>query len=356
MLIKKYYSLKDMALWTRGDTLLFFILATIPTILYDVFDQKWVALPWTPIALIGTAVAFVVGFRNNAVYGRLWEARKIWGGIVNESRTFSIYINDMVTNEHAKEGEALSEIELKKHRTTLVHRHMAWITALRYAMRSKKPWESFMNHKTNREWAQKINTPEFVIDEREALAKYLGPDELNKVMNIENNKAAHLIKLQSKHLRYLKEKGLIWDFSFLEIEGILRALLALQGKSERIKNFPYPRQYATLNVYFVWVFILILPFGLIPEFAKLGENISSSFPLVSKYIIWGGIPFSALVSWIFHTMERIGTVGENPFEGSANDVPISTIARSIEIDVRSCIGDDPNTIPKPFDVLENVQM
>lgn len=343
-----------MALWTRWETLLFALLAASVTILYDIFDQKWIVLPWTPIALVGTAVAFIVSFRNNAVYGRLWEARKIWGGIVNDSRTFSIHVGDMVTNEYAKEGEALAEDELKKERIILVHRHMAWLTALRYAMRSKKKWESFMEHQTNREWAKKIHTPEFVIDEKDALAEYLSEKELEFVMRVGGNKAATIIKLQSQHLRRLKEKGLLWEFSFLVLEKRLASLLTLQGKSERIKNFPYPRQYATLNVYFVWVFVALLPFGIVPEFAKLGDELHDAYPFISEFFIWISIPFSTLVSWVFHTMERIGTVGENPFEGSANDVPISTIARNIEIDVRTCVGD--SFIPDPFEVKENVQM
>lgn len=56
------------------------------------FDLHWFKIPWTPIALIGTAVAFVIGFQNNSAYGRIWEARKIWGGIVNTSRTFGMFV------------------------------------------------------------------------------------------------------------------------------------------------------------------------------------------------------------------------------------------------------------------------
>ena len=111
-------------------------------------------------------------------------------------------------------------------------------------------------------------------------------------------------------------------------------LIGHQGKSERIKNFPYPRQFATLGYTFINLFIMMLPFGIVPEFYKLGQSLIEEFPLIGNYFIWLAIPFSACVSWVFNTMQRIGTVGENPFEGSANDVPISTIARGIEIDLR----------------------
>lgn len=102
------------------------------------------------MALIGTAVAFVIGFQNNATYGRIWEARKIWGGIVNTSRTFGMFVQDMVNNEHTQ--NPLSDEDLQKEIKTLTYRHIAWMTALRYSMRAPKPWETFINHKSNREW------------------------------------------------------------------------------------------------------------------------------------------------------------------------------------------------------------
>ena len=102
----------------------------------------------------------------------------------------------------------------------------------------------------------------------------------------------------------------------MELQKLLGELVDCQGKCERIKNFPYPRQFATLNYIFVWLFIALVPFGLLPEFAALGQNFA-----------WLTIPFSALVAWIFHTLDRIGSVSENPFEGSPNDVPITALSR-----------------------------
>ena len=142
-----------------------------------------------------------------------------------------------------------------------------------------------------------------------------------------SNKAAALLYLQSAHIKKLKEDGYIWPFAFLQLERLLETLFEHQGKSERIKNFPYPRQYATLGRYFVWIFLILLPFGLVPEFARIDIGISPYFPTIAKHFVWLAVPFCGIVSWVFHTMERIGRVGENPFEGSANDVPISTIAR-----------------------------
>ena len=77
-----------MVLWTRVETLIYLFYADIITILYKVLGFTFLNLPWIPVALIGTAVTFLVGFQNQSAYGRIWEARKIWGAIVNTSRTW----------------------------------------------------------------------------------------------------------------------------------------------------------------------------------------------------------------------------------------------------------------------------
>ena len=85
-----------------------------------------------------------------------------------------------------------------------------------------------------------------------------------------------------------------------------------------------------------------------PQFAELGKEMADSHPLMSELFIWFSIPFYVVVAWVFHTMERIGRTGENPFEGTANDVPISTIARGIEIDLRQNLGEAEEAIPAQF--------
>ncbi|PTM08378.1 MAG: hypothetical protein DA407_08185, partial [Bacteroidetes bacterium] len=100
MYTKRIYSVRAMFKWTRWETLLFVVIALIPTLLFEIFGLTWLQIPWTPIALVGTALAFVIGFQNNAAYGRIWEARKIWGGIVNTSRTWGMKVKAMVSNEY----------------------------------------------------------------------------------------------------------------------------------------------------------------------------------------------------------------------------------------------------------------
>ena len=353
MYTKEKYSLKDMLLWTRLEIFYFVGVSCLVTVLFEMGGMKWLQLPWTPLALIGTAVAFLIGFQNNAAYGRAWEARKIWGGIVNESRTWATLVRDMVTNEYAKEPS--SQEELAEHVRRLIDRHVAWLTALRFALRDKRPWETFTEHQTNKEWYERVCIPERDGSLEDELAQLLSEDELAMVLG-RTNRAAAILNLQSTHLRELKERGIVWEFSFLELEGLIRELFALQGKSERIKNFPYPRQYATLSYDMVRIFIVLLPFGVIPEFAKIGESLMTDFPSVARWFVWLGVPFTVIVSWVFHTMQRIGIVGENPFEGSANDVPISTIARGIEIDMREMVGQPAEEVPSPIPAIDGVQM
>ncbi len=340
-----------MALWTRFETFLFLGIILIWVALNYFFDFSWFKIPWTPLALIGTAVAFVIGFQNNAAYGRIWEARKIWGAIVNTSRTFGMMVQDMVNNEHAE--NLLSEEQLQTEIKTLTYRHIAWMTALRHSMRAPKPWETTIQHRTNQEWD--MRPPELESSLEEDLKPYLSEDDLEYTLS-KGNKQTALLYLQSHHLRRLKEQGNIWEFAFLELEGVLEELFTHQGKSERIKNFPYPRHFATLNHYFMWVFVLLLPLALVPQFAEIGADIMDKSPLLGKFFIWFSVPFYVLVAWIFHTMERIGRTGENPFEGTANDVPISTIARGIEIDLRQNLGERAEEIPAQFPVKFDTQL
>jgi putative membrane protein len=331
----KQYSFKEVILWTRKDIYFLLLVAAIPTCCYVFLNWKWLAIPWLPIALLGTAVAFVVGFKNNASYDRMWEARRIWGAILNASRSWGILVKDYVTTKHA--AAVVSNKELHQIHQQLIYRHFAWLTALRYQLREPRVWESiYAQH--NAEYKKKY----FIVDEHEnkladALKPYL-TDEENSLILSKTNKAAQIITLQSAHLRELLQKGLIEDFRHMELERLLIELYTQQGASERIKNFPYPRQYATLNKWFIKLFIILLPLGMLQEFEKLGGN-----------LIWLSVLFSALSSWVFTTMERIGESSESPFEGSANDVPITAMSRTIEIDLREMLGetDIPPAI-KPF--------
>lgn len=353
MFVQRRYPLKKILSWTRRELRFFFILAIIATVLYELLNLKWMQLPFTPVGLIGTAVAFMVGFQNNAAYGRIWEARKIWGGIVNTSRTLIITLKDSLYLH--KKGSTEKEQETIR---IITHRHIAWLTALRYAMRTKKKWETTYEvlHKSK---TLSYNVPETQTTLAEELKPFLSAEEFEYVMK-KDNKPNALISLQSKHLRKLTDEDKLWDFSLLELQGMLQELTALQGKSERIKNFPYPKQYGSIGYHFVHIFMWLLPLAIIPHFDEIGVKLATvyqeTYPFIGEYFIWLNIPFTVIVIWVFNTMLRIGLAGENPFEGSPNDVPISNISRGITRDILQIIDEDPEQIPAPFENINHIEM
>lgn len=349
MYTQRRFPFKSVILWTKRELIFFVIFATLITVLYEVLHIRWLQVPLTPVGLIGTAVAFMVGFQNNAAYDRIWEARKIWGGIVNTSRSFIITTKDSFYMHRSEANQDESE-ELR----VVTYRHIAWLTALRYAMRTKKSWEGSyekFNEKTN----FKYNIPEYETSLEEGLKPYLSEEEFQYVMAKENKPNA-IMSLQSKHLRQLTDQKKIWDFSLLNLQGMLQELTALQGKAERIKNFPYPKQYGSIGYHFVHIFMWLLPLAIIPTFASMGAELTNTFPHVGRYFVWLNIPFTVIVIWVFNTMLRIGLAGENPFEGSPNDVPISNIARGITRDILQIIDEEPENIPEQFENINNIQM
>jgi putative membrane protein len=121
----------------------------------------------------------------------------------------------------------------------------------------------------------------------------------------------------------------------MELFVLIKGFYDSQGASERIKNFPFPRQYASVALWMTLIFSLLIPFGLLNVFHNQ-----------ESHTVWLTIPFSALLIWVFYLMEMIGDFSENPFEGTYNDVPITTIARGIEIDLKEMINE--KDIPKPM--------
>ncbi len=349
MIVKKNLSIGAILSITGIHIILLTLWCTLVIAIYHFTHWNWLAIPWLPISVIGTAVAFYVGFKNNSSYDRLWEARKIWGGIVNTSRTLIITVRDSfyLHRSEVKKDES-DEVKI------ITNRHIAWLTALRYAMRSKKVWEASyeQNHKME---TFSYNIPEYTSTLEEELNPYLSQEEFEYVMS-KDNKPNAIISLQSRHLRRLTDEKKIWDFSLLNMQQMLQELTALQGKSERIKNFPYPKQYGSIGYHFVHIFMWILPIAIIPAFANIGSEMADTFPRVSEYFVWLNIPFTVIIIWIFNTMLRIGLAGENPFEGSPNDVPISNISRGITRDILQIIDEDQENIPPQFENENHIQM
>lgn len=280
-------------------------------------------LPWQPLSVVGIAVAFYLGFKNNSSYDRTWEARKIWGGIVNGSRTFASAVTAFVS--------LVDEEEQQDTQRDLVYRHLAWLTALRYQLRLSREWE----HAEDRVKAMYIPNicEEYYSRLDHELERLISAEELGSYKS-KANMAAQILAVQSRRIHDLYVAGYIDGFHMHRFHQIIQELYAEQGRAERIKNFPFPRQYASTALWTTMVFCALVPFGLLGIFAEADGHPS-----------WMTIPFSGLIIWIFFLMEKIGDYSENPFEGSYNDVPITAISRGIEIDLREMIGE--TDVPEP---------
>ncbi len=338
MFVNRSYSFFKVLKWTKLDILKFTIIAAIPVVLYKVTHLEWLAFPWAPTTLVGTAVAFYIGFKNNSSYDRLWESRKIWGGIVNDSRTWGIKALDFVNNDFA--DAPVSDQQLKSIHRRLIYRHIAWLTALRFQLRTTRTWEHPRLTMDQIRHKKGFDIPEFRTELHNEIAPFLENKEKENVLN-RKNVATQLIKNQSQDLKELRKKGLLDDFRHMSLVDTLEKFYTGQGKSERIKNYPFPRQYATLNGFFIWLFVVLLPFSMIKEFKELGTNME-----------WLTIPFCVMVSWVFHTMEKVGDYSENPFEGGVNDTPISALSRTIEIDLRDMLNE--TELPKAMSAVNQV--
>ena len=326
----KSYSFWKTIRWSSKYVIFFIIYDTIVVCLHTFLGAEWLHLPWQPISLIGIAVSFYLGFKNNSSYDRMWEARKIWGGIVNASRSFTVMARDFVNNDSA--SEIKSESELAAFTKSLVHRHVAWLHSLALEMRKMKSWE----HKRPKDNLTRDALDVHYSEEKfDGIKPYLSSEDFDYVMS-KGNRSSHSLSLQSKSIMDLRRSGHIEHFRHLEMQSLITEFYTLQGKSERIKNFPFPRQYASMNVFFVVIFIALLPFGMLNIFHNQENEI---FTLLA-------IPFSIVASWVFWMMEMIGDYSENPFEGLHNDIPIRTMARGIEIDIRQMI--DETELPEPM--------
>lgn len=137
-----------------------------------------------------------------------------------------------------------------------------------------------------------------------------------------------IINDQSRELTQFREEKILDDFRHMALKDLLRSFYKLQGKNERIKKFPLPRQQVNLSRYFVAFFIMLIPFSLVLELMKVG-------PMG----IWLSTLIATLIGWVYVMMEIAGDYSENPFQGMANDIPMISLSRVIEIDLREMLGE-----------------
>ncbi len=314
------YTISEFLLWTRRPLYVLIALDVTLVALHQLAGLSWLVVPWNVIFMLGTTVALIAGFKNTQTYNRLWEAQQIWASINSASRMWGALSRDGVDSP-----------DLARR---LVYRHLAWLTALRYQMRESKPWET-QKAVANAEYRKHFAVPEKASALELELIKYVSPEERARILGA-GGKATEVLALQSAALKQMLAAGQLAAATFAELQRLLRELHEQQARSERIKNYPYPRQYAIINVIFVYILCLLLPLGMIDLLAPMNAEVQG---IMAGQMVWLAIPLGVLVSWMYVALDQVGESSANPFEGGANDIPISQLCTGIELELRQMLDE-----------------
>ncbi|MCP4327688.1 MAG: hypothetical protein GY791_04530 [Alphaproteobacteria bacterium] len=314
--------------------------ASLVVYVHEILGLKFVAIPLLPVTTVGIAVSLYLGFKSNSAYDRWWEARQLFGLIVNYSRAWASAAQNLI---YAPDKEVDPTVQRE-----LIRRHLAWVNALAYQLRKTgRLKESHVTHLFDHR--KVFDDPAFHQDP-ESYRRYLSPAEVEE-MERYANPATHILNRQAKRLRELAQDGFLDSYRLVEMMGLLTEFHNYQGKCERLKNTPFPRQVANFGLMFTWVFILLLPLAFVDTFeAELTIHRLSG--LLGHEYMFTMVPFTVLISWVFFIMEKVSDSTEDPFEGGATDVPISAITRTIEIDLLQMAGDE--EVPPPLQPIDGV--
>jgi putative membrane protein len=264
-------------------------------VLHPLFDVP----PIIP-TLLGTALAFFIGFNNNQAYDRWWEARKIWGALVNDSRSWTRQLM-----YYTQPSEQLSITELEGFRRTLVLRHLAFVYALKESLRAS---------------AAKV------------YRDFLSEEDISAI-ELETNLPNALLSLQSRDIEELYRRGAIDGYKFLEFNRMITNFCDEMGQSERIRNTIFPTTYSYYSRFFIWIFIICITL------------VTSD--LINLWAIGAG----TLIGYVFLTIHTIGQALLNPFDYIPTGIPLDQISRTIEINLLEAIHHP--TIPDPIKNQDN---
>jgi ion channel-forming bestrophin family protein len=283
-------------IWSR--TLVVTVLSVGVTVLYLRVPAVHYSLTSTPFVMIGVPLGIFLGFRNNTAYDRFWEGRKLWGGLVNTCRSLTRQIITLV--EPQPEAEETTPEAILAYEAKVVHMLIGYVHALRHHLRDTDPFAT--------------------------LSRVIGEEEVAKLQG-EGNVPIAVLQRLGDQIADARRKHWIHAFHVPVIEASLVSLTDIQGACERIKSTPIPYSYTVLMHRIVAVYCVLLPFG-------LAETIGWATPAVVL-----------LISYALFGLDAIGQEVEQPFGLDPNDLPLSTISRAIECNLRERIGEPP---PKPF--------
>jgi putative membrane protein len=296
MILKRNFNLITVFWNIRYETLTTLVVGFLVYVLHK-FKIVDITLPFPIAAILGSALAIFIAFRNQSSYARWWEARTIWGGIINNSRIFARQIIANVDNA-VNIGKATLE-DATAYKKEMIDRQIAFAHSLRLHLRRQDNFNEIQHLLSDNEFAeikQKQNRP-----------------------NI-------LLHTQGLRIKQAMQQEMLGAFDNISMEPNLATFSNWQGACERIKNTPLPMNYQYFTKLFLYVFIFVLPICLIGDFTKM--NI--------EFLV---IPVSFIICFVFAVMNRVGEINENPFENQMSDIPMTALCNTIERDLKEMLGE-----------------
>lgn len=286
-------SLRGTALvrvWLRVSVTL--AVAVTVTLLHqaDMLSTKITALPFS---LVGVALGVFLGFRNNTSYDRFWEGRKLWGRLVNTTRSLCRQILTLIGPQPGDPSGTDNPGLTDLHRA-LVYRVIAYVHVFRHHLRD-----------------------EVELDDTREL---LPADELATLPG-ESNRPVAILQRLGEEFREVWRAGLVDTYHLAILERSLTDLTDIQGGCERIKSTPIPTSYTVLIHRIVALYALALPFGIV-------DTVQQWTPVVAL-----------IIAYAFFGLDAIGEEIEEPFGTDSNDLPLATLSRMIEVNLRQRLGE-----------------
>jgi len=244
-------------------------------------------MPLTIPAFIGTAISILLSFKLSQSYDRWWEARKVWGAIVNDSRSLVIQLQSLTSKGNDE--------KIKK----IAFRQIAWCYSLGQSLRELIPTDN--------------------------LDGFISEEDLKEIKK-HNNKPLALLQLNASDIKQLKETNQLDIFSQLQLDNTLVRLCDSQGKSERIKTTVFPVTYRLFLHAIIYLFVVTLAIAL---------RVDGLFE----------IPLLVAISSAFFLLEKTATHMQDPFDNRPTDTAMTAIAKTIEINIKQLLKE--SEIPKP---------
>lgn len=287
MLLKKKIPIK----YILGKIKVELCLVLAYTVVFEIFHHYFINLPVDiPIAIptmIGTIISLLLAFKSNQAYDRWWEARIVWGAIVNDSRTL---IRQVMT--FYKDPDF--SVEANDFKETFTKRQIAWCYSLGESLRNK--------------------------DAIKPLKGLISEEDIRYIKNHQNIPNA-ILMLHARDLRNAKNNKKINMYQQVEIDTTLSRLCDEMGKCERIKNTIFPTTYSMYIRLTLCLFILLLPFGL------------------TSVLSWFAIPLITAISAAFFLIEKMAIHLQDPFENRPTDTPVTTISKTIEKNLMQMVNE-----------------